>query len=120
LGAYTETGGAFPAAFDKLCDSSTEARYGLDATFPVTEKFRLLGTLEGVHRFEASGSTVTGQVIGLGGFDLGAANYQQDWLRAGAGFEVDISDSTLSLMGNVTTQGESANAWVAANWRMTF
>ena len=120
LDAYTETGGAFPAAFDKLCDGSTEARYGFDAKFPVTEQFRLIGTLEGVHRFESRGSNVTGQVVGLGGFNLGAANYQQDWLRAGAGFEVDISGSTLSIMGNATTKGESSNAWVAANWRMTF
>ena len=120
LGAYTETGGAFPAAFNELCDGSTEVRYGFDAKFPVTEQFRLIGTLEGVHRFEDSGSNVTGQVVGLGGFNLGAANYQQDWLRAGAGFEVDISGSTLSVMGNATTKGESSNAWVAANWRVTF
>lgn len=111
---------AFPAAFNSLCDGSTEIRYGFDAKFPVTEQFRLIGTLEGVHRFESSGSNVTGQVVGLGGFNLGAANFQQDWLRAGAGFEVDISGSTLSIMGNATTKGESSNAWVAANWRMTF
>src|SRR5690606_9496761 len=68
LGAYTETGGGFPAAFNSLCDGSTEVRYGFDAKFPVTEQFRLIGTLEGVHRFEDSGSNVPGQVIGLGGF----------------------------------------------------
>jgi len=120
LGAYAENGGAFPAAFNSLCDGSTEVRYGFDARFPVTEQFRLIGTLEGVHRFEDRGSNVTGQVIGLGGFNLSAASYQQDWLRAGAGFEVDISGSTLSVMGNATTKGESSNAWVAANWRVTF
>ena len=120
LGAYTETGGAFPAAFNSLCDGSTEIRYGFDSRFPVTEQFRLIGTLEGVHRFESSGSNVSGQVVGLGAFNLGAANYQQDWLRAGAGFEIDVSGSTLSVMGNATTKGESSNAWVAANWRVTF
>ena len=62
---------AFPAAFNSLCDGSTEIRYGFDAKFPVTEQFRLIGTLEGVHRFESSGSNVTGQVVGLGGFNLG-------------------------------------------------
>ncbi|WP_157188134.1 autotransporter domain-containing protein [Nitratireductor pacificus] len=120
MGGYTEAGGAFAAGFNKLCDSSTEVRYGIDAKLPITEQLRLIGTLEGVHRFESSGSNVTGQVIGLGGFDLGAAAYQQDWLRAGAGFEVDISGSTLSVMGNATTKGEASNAWVAANWRVTF
>lgn len=48
LGAYTETGGAFPAAFNTLCDGSTEVRYGFDAKVPVTKQFRLIGALEGV------------------------------------------------------------------------
>lgn len=120
LNAYTETGGAFPAAFDKLCDDTTELRYGFDTTVPINEKFSLIGTLEGVHRFESHGSNVTGQVIGLSGFNFAGPSYQQDWLRAGAGFEVDISGSKLSVMGNVTTLGESSNAWLAANWRVTF
>jgi hypothetical protein len=120
LGAYTEAGGAFPAAFNSLCDASTEVRYGFDARYPLMEQFRLIGTLEGVHRFESSGSNVTGQVVGLGAFNLGAAKYRQDWLRAGAGFEVDVSGSTLSVMGNATTKGEGASAWLAANGRVTF
>ncbi|MFC4725733.1 autotransporter domain-containing protein [Glycocaulis abyssi] len=120
LDAYSETGGSFPAAFNRLCDTATEARYGVDATLPVTEGLRLVGTLEGVRRFEGSGSNVTGQVIGLGGFDLGQAAYQRDWLRAGAGFELDIAGSTLSVMANGTTRGESASSWVAASWRVAF
>ncbi|MAM09763.1 MAG: hypothetical protein CML23_04740 [Rhizobiaceae bacterium] len=120
LGAYTETGGAFPAAFNKLCDDDTELRYGFDATVPLGEKFSVIGTLEGVHRFESHGSNVTGQVIGLGGFNFAGASYQQDWVRAGLGFEVDISGSKLSVMGNLTSRGEASNAWVAANWRVTF
>lgn len=120
LRGYTETGGAFPAAFDTLCDGSTEIRYGFDAKIPVTEEIRLIGTLEGVHRVESSGASVTGHVVGVGGFNLGAANYQQDWLRAGAGIEADFSGSTLSIMANATTKGESSSAWVAANWRVTY
>lgn len=120
LDAYTESGGAFPAAFNELCGTATEARYGIDFRAPVSGQFHLISTLEGVHRFQDSGPNVTGQVIGLAAFNLGAANYRQDWLRAGAGFEFDIAGSTLSVMGNATTNGESANAWVAANWRVTF
>lgn len=121
MGAYTETGGAFPASFDKRCDDFTEARIGLDATLPMTENFRLIGTVEGIHRFEKHGSSVSGQLVGLGGgFTLPGARFQQSWLRGGAGFEVDISASTLSVMANATTSGESANAWIAANWRVNF
>lgn len=120
VGSYTETGGAFPASFDRRCDDFTEARIGVDATLPLTDSFRLIGTVEGVYRFEARGSNVSGQVIGLGGFDLPGARFERNWLRAGAGFEMDISASTLSIMANATTSGESSNAWVAANWRVSF
>lgn len=120
LDGYTEAGGAFPAAFNELCGTATEARYGVDFRATVSGQFRLISTIEGVHRFQDSGPDVTGQVIGLAAFNLGAANYRQDWLRAGAGFEFDMAGSTLSVMGNATTNGESANAWIAANWRVTF
>lgn len=118
--AYTETGGGFPASFGKLCDGSTELRYGFDVTYPLSSELRLIGTLEGVHRFDDKSANVTGVVTGLYAFDLGSVSYQQNWLRAGAGFEADIGGSTLSLMGNVTSQSQSAKAWVAANWRMKF
>lgn len=120
LDAYVEAGGVFPSAFNKLCDEATEARVGFDARVPLTETFRLVGTLEGVHRFQDHGSNVTGQVIGLGAFNLGAADHHQDWLRGGLGFEADIGKSSLSVIANATTKGESADAWVAANWRLTF
>ena len=118
--AYREAGGGFPAAFNKLCDASTELRYGFDVTYPVTDALRLIGTLEGVHRFEHKSANVTGQAIGLYAFNLGSVTYQQDWLRAGVGFEADIGASTLSLTGNATTQSNGPKAWIAANWRMTF
>lgn len=120
FGAYRETGGGFPVAFNRLCDASTELRYGFDVTYPVTPSLRLLGTLEGGHRFERKSANVTGQVVGLYAFDLGGRTYKQDWLRAGAGFEADIGASTLSVLGNASTQSNGPNAWIAANWRVTF
>lgn len=120
LDAYSEAGGAFPSAFDKLCDEATEARVGFDANVPLTETFRLVGTLEGVHRFQNHGNNITGQVIGLGAFSLGAVDHHQDWLRGGVGFETDIAGSKFAVTANATTKGESADLWVAANWRLTF
>lgn len=115
--AYAESGGAFPASFDRTCASATEARFGLDAKLPVAEGISLIGTLEGVHRFEKTGSAMSGQVIGLGAFSLGAPVYQQNWLRAGAGFEADVAGSTLSFMANATSKGEAPRYWLAASWR---
>ncbi|MBN9054694.1 MAG: autotransporter domain-containing protein [Rhizobiales bacterium] len=118
--AYSETGGGFPASFGKLCDGSTELRYGFDVAYPLSSEFRVIGTLEGVHRFEGRSANVTGAVPGLYAFDLGSVAYKQNWLRAGAGFEADIAGSTLSLMGNVTSRSQGTKAWLAANWRMKF
>lgn len=120
LDAYSETGGGFPAAFNKLCDKSTELRYGFDAAYPVSPTVRLIGTLEGVHRFEKKSANVTGQAIGLYAFDLGGAAYRQNWLRAGVGLATQIGGSVLSVMGNATTQSGGTNAWLAVNWRMDF
>jgi probable HAF family extracellular repeat protein len=118
LDDYTESGGAFPASFDRLCDEATEARLGTNVRVPVSPTLNLVGAFEGVHRFEWAGSNVTGRVIGLGGFNLGSPAYERDWLRGGAGFEADLGGSVLSLMLNGTTKGESASMWLAASWRM--
>ncbi|OOY19374.1 hypothetical protein BMI86_16290 [Thioclava sp. DLFJ5-1] len=120
LDAYSESGGAFPAAFDRLCDEATELRLGFDAEVPLSSRINLLGTLEGVHRFQDSGSSVAGEVIGIGAFDLGAPDYQQDWLRAGLGISADLGGSKLSIIANGTTKGEAADAWIAANWSIKF
>ena len=120
LGGYTETGGAFPAVFDRLCDDNTEVRVGFDAEVPVASNVTFIGTLEGVHRFEDQGQNVTGQVIGLGAFDLGGPTYQQDWVRAGVGVTIDMRGSSFSVMANATSKGEATDAWIAANWSIRF
>tara|TARA_R110002020_G_scaffold136630_17_gene304818 strand:+ start:33403 stop:35583 length:2181 start_codon:yes stop_codon:yes gene_type:complete len=120
MDGYTETGGAFSARFNKLCDSTTQARIGFDARVPVSETVSLIGTLEAVHRFETAGSNITGQVIGLGAFNLATAAYQQDWARAGLGIEAKFGDATFSIVGNVTSSSETSNAWVGASVRTTF
>jgi len=80
----------------------------------------LIGTLEAVHRFESAGSNITGQIIGLGAFNLAAAPYEQDWVRVGLGVEAKFGESTFSIVGNVTSSGETSNAWVGASVRTTF
>ena len=120
LDGYTETGGAFPTRYDTLCEENTELRLGFDTTVPISDTVRLAGTLEGTRRFQEQGSNISGQVVGLGTFNVAQSTYEQDWLRAGAGFEADFGGSTLSLIGNATTKGETSNAWLAVNWRIEF
>lgn len=120
IAAYTETGGGFPAQFNARKETATELRLGLNASKPILNNARLVGTLEAAHRFEDSGARTVGQVVGLFGFDLAGPALRQDWLRAGVGIEGKLGDGTGALMLNLTTQGEAPNAWLAASWQTAF
>lgn len=120
IAAYTETGGGFPAQFNARKETATELRLGMNASKPILNNARLVGTLEAVHRFEDTGARTVGQVVGLFGFDLAGPAIKQDWLRGGVGIEGKLGDGTGSLMLNLTTQGEAPNAWLAASWQMAF
>jgi probable HAF family extracellular repeat protein len=119
---YTETGGGFPAGYDAKTDYATELRIGVNGTKPLTERTKLVGTLEGVHRFEKTSSNVSGEVLGVGGFtfDFPGQSYDQDWLRVGLGAETKIGGGIASLMFNATTVGEIPNAWLAVRYQATF
>jgi len=115
LAAYTETGGGFPARFDGRKEKATELRVGVNATKPLADGMNLVGALEAAHRVEKHGARTSGQVLGLFGFDLDGQKNQRDWLRASIGVE---GHALLSL--NLTTKGETPNAWLAANWQKAF
>ncbi len=120
LDAYTETGGSFPARFDSRTDHSTEVRLGVTAVRPIPGDFRLLGIAEAAHRFEREGEDVSGEVIGLFGFDFAGAGRKQDWLRGGIGLEHSLAGGVVSLMLNATTEGGAPSQWLALNWQMAF
>ena len=121
MDGYTESGGPFPASFNRQCASETLARYGVDATLPVTERFRVTGTLEGVHRVSGSASAASGQVSGISSFNFSATAEKDNWARAGIGFEADVGEaSVVSVMVNGTTQSSAASGWLSASWRRKF
>ncbi|MBN9422678.1 MAG: hypothetical protein BGO63_02550 [Candidatus Accumulibacter sp. 66-26] len=118
--AYRETGGAFPANWNSRTEDSTEARLGLDVVHHLDDKLDLLGRLEGVHRFNDTGATASGDVAGLYGFSLPGQHYKRDWLRAAVGVEGRIGGGMGSLMLNGSTQGNATEYWLAASYRMDF
>ena len=121
VNGYAESGGPFPATFNRQCGLETLARYGVDASVPVTDRFRVTATLEGVHRIGGSPGATSGQVRGLGAFNLAAPSDDGFWARGGVGFEADLgSASMLSVMVNATTQGNAPSSWFSANWRKRF
>lgn len=118
---YAESGGPFPATFDRQCGSETLARYGGDASVPVTDRVRVTATLQGVHRIGGSPGETSGQVTGLGTFNLAVPSDDDFWARGGVGFETDLgSASMLSVTVNATTQGSAPSGWFSASWRKRF
>jgi len=120
LAAYTETGGGFPAHFDSRKERATELRVGVNATKPLADGMNLVGILEAAHRFEKHGARTSGQMLGLFSFDLDGQKNKQDWLRASFGVEGELAEGRASLSLNLTTRGETPNAWLAASWQKAF
>lgn len=120
LDAYTETGGGFPAKFDARTDHSTELRLGMNVARPLPGDFRLIGIAEAAHRFEDEGEGISGEMIGLFGFDFAGDKRTQDWLRGGIGLEHSLAGGVVSLMLNATTDGGVPSQWLALNWQVAF
>jgi probable HAF family extracellular repeat protein len=117
LGAYTETGGGFPAYWEARSESATQARVGVDAVHAISDKLSLLGRVEVGHRFQSQGANARGQVLGLFAFDLSGQSYKQDWARVSAGIEGKFGDGVGSLVLNASTEGQTPRYLLAANYR---
>lgn len=117
---YTETGGGFPARFDRRTEEVTELRLGLTGEKPLTDDMKLVGSLEGVHRFDRSGVRTTGEIVGLFGFDIEGPHYRRNWLHLAVGTEGVLGGGRASLMLNATSQGETPSYWLSASWQKSF
>ena len=122
VGGYTETGGAFPATFDEQEHNATEARLGVTASKDLSEKTKLLLSVEGIHRFDGVGPALTGQdVTGGVSFDLPGTAPRPDCVRFG--FDVDhklSADTLLNISAHVSTVGEAHDVSAAISIRRAF
>ena len=121
MDGYTETGGAFPAQFNKRTDHATDLRVGLNASKPIpSSTFNFVSNLEVAHRFEDRGAATSGNITGLFAFDLAGEKYKRTWMKAGVGVEGQLGAGKASLMLNATSKGEMPNVWLAASYQLTF
>jgi len=111
LDAYTESGGAFPAAFDAITTCSTDLRLGITFDAVLSSAMTLKLSLEGAHRFESNVGAVNGQIIGLGSFNVPGRAVKQDWLRV----ILDL-DYRLTQKSALTFSLKSATAGSDASW----
>jgi probable HAF family extracellular repeat protein len=118
---YTETGGGFPAIFNSRSHTSHEMRFGVDATTQMTERTRLRGMAEGVHRFDDNGPTLSGQVIGLFSFSLPGADNEDTWARVGAELEHYFGNNILlSASVNGSSDGEDPDVSGGLSLKISF
>ncbi|MCZ7445981.1 autotransporter domain-containing protein [Agrobacterium rhizogenes] len=120
MGAYAETGGAFPARFDASGEQSTIIRAGLDGITDLSSSVRLLARAEAAYRLEKKTAATTGAIDGLMGFSFAGGDIDRFWLRGGLGAEFDMAGGTASLNLNVTTEGDDPDLWVRTGWKITF
>ena len=122
VGAYTETGGGFPASFNEQEHNATEARLGVTASKDLSEKTKLLLSVEAIHRFDGVGPALTGQdVTGGVSFDLPGTAPRPDCVRFG--FDVDhklSADTLLNVSAHVSTVGEAHDVSAAISIRRAF
>ena len=118
--AYTETGGSFPASYDRSENDMTVARLGVDAVHPLSDDIRLLARAEADYRFEDASNSATGSVIGIGAFTVSGQDLQQFWLRGAIGGEFDMAGGPASVTLNATTNGAEPNLWLRTSWRKEF
>ncbi len=122
VGAYTETGGGFPATFDEQEHNATEARLGVTASKELDAVTKLLLTVEGIHRFDGAGPALTGQDITGGvSFSLPGVAPRPDCVRFGVDIDRKLSaDTLLNLSAHVSTVGEAHDVSAAISIRRAF
>lgn len=117
---YAESGGAFPARWDRRNDRATTARLGVDVIHELSSSITLQGRVEGAHRFDKTGTASSGEVIGLYAFNFDSPRIMRNWLRVGAGAEAQVGSGVAGLMLNATTRGEAPSYWASVNYRWQF
>lgn len=122
VGAYTETGGAFPASFGEQSHNSQEGRLGITATKDVSAATKLLLTVEAIHRFDGVGPSLTGQdVTGGIAFSLPGTAPRPDCVRFGFDVDHKLNENTLlNISAHVATVGEEHDVSAAISIRRAF
>ena len=122
VGAYAETGGAFPASFNEQSHDAQEGRLGITASKDLSAATKLLLTVEAIHRFDGVGPSLTGQdVTGGVSFSLPGTAPRADCVRFGFDVDHKLNENTLlNISAHVATVGEAHDVSAAISIRRAF
>ena len=122
VGAYAETGGAFPASFNEQSHDAQEGRLGITASKDLSAATKLLLTAEAIHRFDGVGPSLTGQdVTGGVSFSLPGTAPRADCVRFGFDVDHKLNENTLlNVSAHASTVGEAHDVSAAISIRRAF
>ncbi|MCL6420733.1 autotransporter domain-containing protein [Aestuariirhabdus haliotis] len=119
--SYTETGGGFPARFNKATGYSADLRLGLQGLTRIDDRLRVTSQLEGVHSNNDDGYRLSGEASGVTRFELEGPDSKQSWLKLGLGIEYDVIENALfSINLNGTTEGQAPSIWLSTGYQYSF
>jgi hypothetical protein len=91
---YDESGGPFPASYEREYFSQNITRLGADLQWDARPDLTLQCWLAWNHRFESEGPASSGQVIGWQSFYLPGSELKQDWGDTGIGLRWRFLDNS--------------------------
>lgn len=121
MDGYTETTGGFPARFDEQTSYSHQARLGVTATRPLSEKTTASLTAEAVHRFDSDTAKSSGEVLGLFSFNQPGQNITQTWGRVGLDVDHKLTPaSAVSFSVHGASRGEDPDVSASISYKRSF
>lgn len=115
VSGYDEAGGSQAMALAARKHAVSDVRVGLNASYPLSERFELLAGVEGVRRVHDDADAIEASLNGQR-FNLQPQSSDRAWGRGQLGIAWVAPESRLALMFNATSEGQQPARWVALSW----
>ncbi len=117
---YTETKGGFPVQVNANKNSITDYSYGLDSSYKINTRNKLLFTVSGVHRTSNTAQGVSGRIIGLSAFAINGNEYKRNWVDTSLSLESTLNVGKLSLKFHSSNKGSESQYLISLNYSISF
>lgn len=121
VGAYTETGGAFPASYNGGSNMNSMIRAGLEMKKDLGGANRLVVNSQLVHAIGDGSLAISGNISGVGPYSVAGSGVRRNWARLTADIDHTLSDKSVATVGfNVGTRGLGPSYGVTIGFRRAF
>ncbi|WP_116645168.1 autotransporter domain-containing protein [Salinivibrio sp. HTSP] len=121
LDGYTEEGGGFPTRYDSSDLYTSDLRLGAATHYAFNDQTSLRFALEGVRRLDEDTGSTSGQILGLGSFDVSGVDIEQTWARALLDVDYQFNRDLLFTVGaNTASSGDQTSWGLTAGLRTQF